>query len=173
MCMAHLGHHKILFFWLETQFSCQGFLSTVRKLVAWPLDESVSVRAFLWFSLFWFSRKIMTASYSIKTFSRVDICFFKSSTFKEELSLQFEILSSDKPIIAFSSSSNFFSTDLEKPLIPSNSFIKIFWKEVKLCGVSLRGLLGVCAISSDMSEAFWWYGKTRVTSWKLKSISWN
>ena len=142
MCMAHLGHHKILFFWLETQFSCQGFLSTVRKLVAWPLDESVSVRAFLWFSLFWFSRKIMTASYSIKTFSRVDI-------------------------------SNFFSTDLEKPLIPSNSFIKIFWKEVKLCGVSLRGLLGVCAISSDMSEAFWWYGKTRVTSWKLKSMSWN
>ena len=97
----------------------------------------------------------MTASSSIKTFSRVDICFFKSSTVKEELSLQFEILGSDKPIIAFSSSSNFLSTDFEKPLIPSKSFIKIFWKEVKLCGVSLRGLLGVCAISSDMSEAFW------------------
>ena len=96
----------------------------------------------------------MTASYSIKTFSRVDICFFKSSTFKEELSLQFEILGSDKPIIAFSSSSNFCSTDFEKSTIVFNSFIKMFWKEVKLCAasfsVSLGGLLEVCATPSDI-----------------------
>ena len=96
----------------------------------------------------------MIASFSVKTFSRVDTGFCKSLTFKEELLLQFDTLGSDKPIIAFSSSSNFLSTDFEKSLIVSNSFIKVFWKEVKLCtasfSVSLRGLLEVCATPNDI-----------------------
>ena len=44
----------------------------------------------------------MIASFPIKSFSRVDTRLLKSSTVKEELSLQFETLGSDKPIIAFS-----------------------------------------------------------------------
>ena len=97
----------------------------------------------------------MIASFSIKSFSRFHTRFFKSSTVKEDLSLQFEAFGSDKPMIAFSSSSNFLSTDFAKSLIASNSFWKIFWKEVKLCVVSfsvdLRGLLGVSGTSNDES----------------------
>ena len=100
----------------------------------------------------------MIASFSIKSFSKVDTRFFKSLTVKEELSLQFETFSSNKPITAFSSYSIFLSTDFVKSLIASNSFIKIFWKEVKLCVVSfsvvLRCLLGVCGTSNDGSGAF-------------------
>ena len=96
----------------------------------------------------------MIASFSVKTFSRVYTRFYKSSTFKGELLLQFKTLGSDKPTIAFSSSSNFYSTDFEKSIIVFNSFIKMFWKEVKLraasFSVSLRGLLGVCATPSDI-----------------------
>ena len=100
----------------------------------------------------------MIASFSIKRFSSTDTWFFKSSTVKEELSLQFQTFGIDKPMIAFSSSSNFLSTDFVKSLIASNSFMKIFWKEVKLCVVSfsvgLRGLLGVCGTSNDESGDF-------------------
>ena len=96
---------------------------------------------------------VLFASFSNKSFSRVDTRFFESSAVKEELSLQFETFGSDKPMIAFSSSSNFLSTNFVKSLIASNSFMKIFWKEVKLC-VGLRGLLGVCGTSNDMSGVF-------------------
>ena len=62
-------------------------------------------------------------------------------------------------MIALSSSSKFLSTDFVKSSIASNSFMKIFWKEVKLCVVSfsvgLRGLLGVCGTSNDGSGVFW------------------
>ena len=100
----------------------------------------------------------MIASFSILSISRVHTRFFKFSTVKEELSLQFETFGSDKPMIAFSSSSNFFSTDFVKSLIASNSFMKIFSREVKLYVVSfsvdLRGLLGVCGTSNDSPGFF-------------------
>ena len=100
----------------------------------------------------------MIAYFSIKSCTRVDTRFFKSSTVKEELSLQFETFGSDKPMIAFSGSSNFLSAHFVKSLIASNSFMKIFRKEVKLFLVSfsvgLRGLLGVCGTSNDMSGVF-------------------
>ena len=100
----------------------------------------------------------MIASFLIKSFSRVDTRFFESSTVKEDLPLQFETFGSDKPMIAFSSSSNFLSTDFVKSLIASNSFMKKFWKEVELCVVSfsvgLRGLSGACATSNDESGLF-------------------
>ena len=100
----------------------------------------------------------MIAYFSIKSFSRVDTRFFKSSTVTEELSVQFETFGSDKPLIAFSSSSKFLSTDFVKSLIASNSFMKIFWKEVELClvlcSVGLRGLLVVCGTSNDGSGIF-------------------
>ena len=100
----------------------------------------------------------MIASFEIKSFSRVDTRFFKSSTVKEELPLQFETFGSDKPMIAFSSSSNFLSTDFVKSLIASNSFMKKFWKEVELRVVSfsvgLRGLLGVCGTSNGEPGGF-------------------
>ena len=59
--------------------------------------------------------------------------FFKKSTVKKELLLQFDTLSSDKPMTAFSSSSNFLSIYFVKPLIASNSFMKMFLEEVKSC----------------------------------------
>ena len=100
----------------------------------------------------------MIASFSIKSFSTVDTRFFKSSTVKEELSVQFETFVSDKSLIAFSSSSNFLSTDFVKSLIACNSFMKIFWKEAELwlvsCSVGLRGLLRVCGTSNDESGIF-------------------
>ena len=100
----------------------------------------------------------MIASFSIKSFSTVDTRFFKSSTVKEELSVQFETFVSDKSLIAFSSSSNFLSTDFVKSLIACNFFMKIFWKEAELwlvsCSVGLRGLLRVCGTSNDESGTF-------------------
>lgn len=78
----------------------------------------------------------MVTSSSIKRFSRVHIQFVESSTVKEELSLQFEAFGSNKTMTAFSSSSNLLSTDFVKLLIVSNYFMKVFWKEVKLCVVS-------------------------------------
>ena len=100
----------------------------------------------------------MIASFSIKRFSSIDTCFFKISTVEEELSMQFQTFLTDKPMIAFASSSDFLSTGFVKSLITSNSFMKIFWKEVNLCvvpcSVGLRGLLGVCGTSSDESGDF-------------------
>ena len=83
------------------------------------------------------------------SFSRGDSGFFEISTVKEEISLQFETLNSDKLMIVSLSYSNFLST-------ASNSFMKMFWKKVKLCVVSLpvglTGLLGVSGTSNDMPE---------------------
>ena len=78
----------------------------------------------------------MIASFSITRFSSIDTCFFKISTAEEELSLQFQTFRTDKPMIAFSSSSNFLSTDFVKSLITSNSFMKISKLEISILEIS-------------------------------------
>ena len=55
----------------------------------------------------------------------------------------------DKLVIKFSISSNFFSTDFVKFFIVSISFKNMFWREIKLWVLSLytEGSRGVCWVS--------------------------
>ena len=106
-----------------------------------------------------FNQKLFDSWYSV---------LLKVQLLRISSQLQFENFGSDKSMIAFSSSSNVLSTDFVKSMIASNFFMKILWKEVKLCAVpfsvGLRDLLGVCGTSSDMSGVSW-------VSWVIADIS--
>ena len=110
----------------------------------------------------------MIASFSIKSFTRVDNRFFKSLTVKEELSLQFETFGSDKPMIAFS---KFFK-------LPFNWFYKIFnlfWlfhenileRSKIMCSILFSGIKG----PFRSVWYFQWYVRVFWVSWNIADIS--
>ena len=62
----------------------------------------------------------MIASFQSKAFRELILGSLKVQLLKKSSHCNFETFVSDKPMIAFSSSSNFLSTDFVKSLIASN-----------------------------------------------------